>query len=97
MDDMTESNNDSSGTHTCDGCGCMINGNHGSKWYCCTYCGDADFCFTCNQKDIHSKHKAYLQMFTVGTPFLIKMALSISVLYVKIFVFVSTVRQNFYM
>ncbi len=36
----------------------------GSKWHRCTHCGDADFCFTCYQKDIHSEHKAYLQLFT---------------------------------
>ncbi len=61
----TESSESSSiKTYTCDGCGCMINADPGSKWHRCTYCGDADFCFTCYQKDIHSEHKAYLQMFT---------------------------------
>ncbi len=61
-DDITESN--SSGTYTCDGCGCMINADPESKWYGCTFCGDADFCFVCCKKDIHAEHKAYLQVFT---------------------------------
>ncbi len=35
---------------SCDGCGCMMSGSPGTKWYRCTECVDLDICESCHKK-----------------------------------------------
>ena len=56
-DTGSDSDDDGDGLCPCDGCGVTISGDKGSIWARCTACDDADFCYECFEKDIHSQHK----------------------------------------
>ncbi len=49
---------------SCDGCGNMMSGKCGSKWYRCTLC-DIDICKMCKiVQDFHIHHKLCISNFT---------------------------------
>ncbi len=49
---------------SCDGCGCMMSGSPGTKWYRCTECVDLDICESCHKKDFHIEHRSQISAFT---------------------------------
>ncbi len=47
IDGNNINSSDSDDEFSCDGCGCMMSGSPGTKWFRCTECGDLDICRTC--------------------------------------------------
>ena len=49
---------------SCNGCGEMMSGLPGTKWYRCTECIDIDICESCHNKDFHNMHRSQISAFT---------------------------------
>ncbi len=60
----TDDDSNSDDEFSCDGCGCMMSGDPGTKWFRCTECGDLDICESCHQDDFHKEHRSYISGFT---------------------------------
>ncbi len=62
-DGKNNNSSDSDEEFSCDGCGCMMSGAPGTKWFRCTECGDLDICETCHHNNFHTEHKPHMSAF----------------------------------